>query len=76
MRAIKNYNIIKNLVKSKIQVMGHIGFTPQFKKFNIEGNDYASKRKLIKEALEIERAGSFQLYWNALKDTSKKYQRY
>jgi len=70
----KNYNIIKNLVKSKIQVMGHIGFTPQFKKkFNIEGNDYASKRKLIKEALEIERAGSFSIVLECIKkDTSKK----
>ena len=27
-----NLNIIKTLVKSKINVMGHIGFTPQFKK--------------------------------------------
>ena len=28
----KNFNIIKELVSSKIPVMGHIGFTPQFKK--------------------------------------------
>ena len=28
----KNFNIIKELVKSKIPVMGHIGYTPQFKK--------------------------------------------
>ena len=28
----KNFDIIKRLVKSKIPVMGHIGFTPQFKK--------------------------------------------
>ena len=27
-----NYNIIKELVKIKIPVMGHIGYTPQFKK--------------------------------------------
>ena len=27
-----NFNIIKELVKSKIPVMGHIGYTPQFKK--------------------------------------------
>ena len=29
---IKNLNIIKALTKVKIHVMGHIGFTPQFKK--------------------------------------------
>ena len=28
----QNLNILKTLVKSKINVMGHIGFTPQFKK--------------------------------------------
>ena len=28
----KNFMIIKELVKAKISVMGHIGFTPQFKK--------------------------------------------
>ena len=28
----KNYKIIKELVKSNIPVMGHIGYTPQFKK--------------------------------------------
>ena len=28
----KNFQIINYLVKAKIPVMGHIGFTPQFKK--------------------------------------------
>ena len=28
----KNYNIIQHLVKKNIPVMGHIGYTPQFKK--------------------------------------------
>ena len=28
----KNFSIINKLVKSKIPVMGHIGYTPQFKK--------------------------------------------
>ena len=29
---IYNLNIMKTLIKSKIDVMGHIGYTPQFKK--------------------------------------------
>ena len=34
----KNFRIIKNLVEKKMPVMGHIGYTPQFKKkFKIEG---------------------------------------
>ena len=40
----KNFEIIKSLVKNKIPVMGHIGFTPQFKKkFKIEGDTKKSK---------------------------------
>ena len=35
---LQNLNIVKSLTKSKINVMGHIGFTPQFKKkFKVEG---------------------------------------
>ena len=41
----KNYSLIKNLVKSNIQVMGHIGYTPQYKKkFKVEGK--LKKKKL------------------------------
>ena len=37
---LNNLNIIKILTKSKINVMGHIGFTPQFKKkFKVEGKN-------------------------------------
>ena len=36
----KNFKIIKEIVKSKIPVMGHIGFTPQFKNsFKVEGKN-------------------------------------
>ena len=58
----KNYKIIENLVKKKIPVMGHIGFTPQFKKkFKIEGQNKKELEKLINEALKIERAGAFSV---------------
>ena len=34
----KNYSIINSLVNSNVNVMGHIGYTPQYKKkFKIEG---------------------------------------
>ena len=33
----KNFKIISRLVDIGIPVMGHIGYTPQFKKFNVSG---------------------------------------
>ena len=43
----KNFKIISGLVRSKIKVMGHIGFTPQFKKkFNVEGKTVKSKNSV------------------------------
>ena len=58
----KNFDIIKELVNSKIPVIGHIGYTPQFKdKFKIEGKSKKSSKKLLKEALSIEKAGAFAI---------------
>ena len=42
-----NYKIIEYLTKKNIPVMGHIGFTPQFKKkFKIEGQSKNEVAKL------------------------------
>ena len=42
--------------------MGHIGFTPQHKtKFRVEGNSKLKAKKLLKEALKIEKAGAFSI---------------
>ena len=58
----KNFNIIKELVNSKIPVMGHIGYTPQFKgKFKVHGKSINELKKLKKEALLIEKAGAFSI---------------
>ena len=47
----KNFDIINELVKANIPVMGHIGYTPQFKnKFMVEGDTNAKVKKLLKEA--------------------------
>ena len=69
----KNYNIIKELVKSKIPVMGHIGFTPQFKKrFKIEGETINKAKKLLKEAELIEEAGAFSIVLECLSPNASK----
>ena len=63
----KNYNIIRSLVKKKIPVMGHIGYTPQFKsKFKIEGQTKIEAFKLLKEAKLIEEAGAFSIVLECL----------
>ena len=58
----KNFKIIEKLVKKKIPVMGHIGFTPQFKKkFKVEGQTKNDANKLLREAKLIEKAGAFAI---------------
>lgn len=58
----KNSKVIKEIKKAKIPVMGHIGYTPQFKeKFRVEGKEKRELYKLIKEALLIEKAGAFSI---------------
>ena len=58
----KNFKIIKTLTELNIPVMGHIGYTPQFKKkFKVEGNTDSKAQKLLKEALLIEKAGAFSI---------------
>ena len=69
----KNYKIINTLIKKKIPVMGHIGYTPQFKKkFRIEGQTKLEANKLLKEAKSIEKAGAFSIVLECLSPTSAK----
>ena len=58
----KNFKIIKEITKANIPVMGHIGYTPQFKKkFKVEGKNKREIKKLVKEAVSIEKAGAFSI---------------
>ena len=69
----KNFHIIKYLVKAKIPVMGHIGFTPQFKKkFKIEGDTVKKANKLLKEAKLIEKAGAFSIVLECITSKTSK----
>ena len=68
-----NYEIIKFLTKKKIPVMGHIGYTPQFKKkFKIEGETFLKAKKLLKEALLIEKAGAFSIVLECISPKTSK----
>jgi 3-methyl-2-oxobutanoate hydroxymethyltransferase len=67
-----NYEIIQSLTDNKIPVMGHIGYTPQFKKFKIEGQTKLEANKLLKEARSIEKAGAFSIVLECLAPNSAK----
>ena len=69
----KNYKIIGKLVNKKIPIMGHIGFTPQFKKkFKMEGQNKSEVSKLLSEAKFIEKAGAFAIVLECLSVNSAK----
>jgi 3-methyl-2-oxobutanoate hydroxymethyltransferase len=69
----KNFNIIKKLVEKKIPVMGHIGYTPQFKKkFKLEGDTSDKANKLLKEAQLIQKAGAFSIVLECISPKASK----
>jgi len=69
----KNFNIIEKLVKKRIPVMGHIGYTPQFKKkFKTEGNTSKEITKLVKEALWIQKSGAFSIVLECISPEASK----
>ena len=54
---------VKAIVNAQIPVMGHIGLTPQsinaFGGFKVQGKTEAAARRLIENALLLEKAGAF-----------------
>ena len=70
----KNFHIITALTNIGIKVMGHIGYTPQFKKkFKIQGLTKRDEKKLLLESKEIEKAGAFGIVLECIKkETAKK----
>ena len=69
----RNFNIIKELVKIKIPVMGHIGYTPQFKSiFKIEGASKKKATKLLKEAINIQKSGAFSIVLECISPLASK----
>ena len=69
----KNFKIIEFLVRKNIPVMGHIGYTPQYKKkFKIEGQTSKEIKKLLNDAKMIEKAGAFSIVLECLSPKSSK----
>ena len=58
----KIISIVKNLVKNKIPVMGHLGILPQTeKKFTFKGKKLPERSRILKEAKLLEKAGIFSV---------------
>ena len=59
----KIISIIKNLIKNKIPVMGHLGVLPQSQKgkFRFKGKKLMERKKILKDAKLLELAGVFSI---------------
>ena len=58
----KIYQIIKTLIKNKIQVMGHLGILPQSaKNFKAKGKKLTERNKLLSDAKLLEELGVFSI---------------
>ena len=56
----KIYQIIKTLVKNKIQVMGHLGLLPQSAtNFRFKGKKLIERKNILRDAKLLEQAGVF-----------------
>ena len=54
--------IVRNLVKNKIPVMGHLGILPQTaKKFTFRGKKLSERNRILNEAKLLEAAGIFSV---------------
>ena len=71
----KIINQIKYLIKNKVPVMGHLGLLPQTAKgkFRSKGKTDLEKKKLINDALVLQKNGVFAIVLECIKtSTSKK----
>lgn len=58
----KIISIVRNLVKNKIPVMGHLGILPQTdKKFTFKGKKLSESNKILNDAKSLESAGIFSV---------------
>ena len=54
--------MVKNLVKNKIPVMGHLGILPQTaRKFTFKGKKLAERNRILSDAKSLESAGIFSV---------------
>jgi 3-methyl-2-oxobutanoate hydroxymethyltransferase len=68
---IDRADIVKELTKNSIAVMGHIGLMPQFVRYEggykIKGKNEDEKNRLIEDAKALEKAGAFCIVLEGIK---------
>lgn len=68
---------IKHLIQSGINVVGHLGFTPQYINtiggYFIQGKSYENTLKLLEAAKKLEENGAFALVLEMVPEESAKY---
>ena len=68
----KCHQVSEEIIKAGIPVMGHIGLTPQTAEklggFKVQGKDAQTAKKLIQEALELEKLGCFSIVLECIPD--------
>ncbi len=68
---------VKHLVNSGINVVGHLGFTPQYINtiggYYIQGKSYENTLKLLKQAKKLEENGAFAIVLEMMPEESAKY---
>ncbi len=69
-------HIIENLIKNKINVMGHIGLLPQKvrskKDYKVKGINSAEKNKILNDLKNIQKLGVFAIVLEAVKNETAK----
>jgi len=54
--------LVKAILRNNIPVMGHIGLTPQtVTEFKVQGRNKESAKRILNDAIELERAGCFSI---------------
>ena len=69
--------VIKRCVDSGIPVVGHLGFTPQFLNtlggYRIQGKTQEAAEEILRQAKELEKAGTFAVVLEMVPQESAKY---
>ena len=69
----KVFQIIKILVKNKIQVMGHLGVLPQSAtSFKFKGKNITERKNILKDSKLLEEAGVFSIVLECVESTLAK----